>query len=71
LQWGAVPLKTTPSTTVELEFKRADPKDVYAQIIADFTKAKDLLPTGELQPVLLRMLQHISSPKHIWQEQVK
>ena len=46
LQWGAVPLKTTPSTTVELEFKRADPKDVYAQIISDFTKAKDLLPTA-------------------------
>lgn len=45
-QWGAVPLKTTPSTTVELEFKRNDPKDIYAQIIADFTKAKDLLPTG-------------------------
>jgi hypothetical protein len=43
-QWGAVPLKTTPSTTVELEFKRNDPKDVYAQIISDFTKAKDLLP---------------------------
>jgi hypothetical protein len=45
-QWGAVPLKLVPSTTVELEFKRADPKDVYAQIIADFSKAKDLLPTG-------------------------
>jgi starch-binding outer membrane protein, SusD/RagB family len=45
-QWGAVPLKTTPSTTVELEFKRNDPKDVYAQIIADFIKAKDLLPTA-------------------------
>lgn len=45
-QWGAVPLKTTPSTTVELEFKRSDPKDVYEQIIADFNKAKDLLPTG-------------------------
>jgi len=45
LQWGAVPLKTTVSTTVELEFKRADPKDVYAQIIADFTQAKNLLPT--------------------------
>jgi len=45
-QWGAVPLKTTPSTTVELEFKRNDPKDIYAQIISDFTKAKDLLPTG-------------------------
>ncbi|MEO6328288.1 MAG: RagB/SusD family nutrient uptake outer membrane protein, partial [Ginsengibacter sp.] len=46
LQWGAVPLKTTPSTEIELEFKRTDPKDVYAQIIADFIKAKDLLPTG-------------------------
>jgi starch-binding outer membrane protein, SusD/RagB family len=45
-QWGAVPLKTTPSTTVELEFNRNDPKDVYAQIIADFIKAKDLLPTA-------------------------
>ncbi len=45
-QWGAVPLKTIPSTTVEVEFKRDDPKDVYAQIIADFNKAKDLLPTG-------------------------
>lgn len=45
-QWGAVPLKTTPSTTIELEFKRNDPKDVYAQIIADFIKAKDLLPTA-------------------------
>ena len=46
LQWGAVPLKTIPSTTIELEFKRNDPKDIYAQIISDFTKAKDLLPTG-------------------------
>ena len=48
-QWGAVPLKTTatsPSAAVELEFTRADPKDVYAQIIADFTQAKNLLPTG-------------------------
>jgi starch-binding outer membrane protein, SusD/RagB family len=45
LQWGAVPLKTTVSSTPEFEFKRADPKDVYAQIIADFTQAKSLLPT--------------------------
>lgn len=45
-QWGAVPLKLVPSTTVEVEFKRADPKDVYAQIISDFSKAKDLLPTA-------------------------
>ncbi len=46
LQWGAVPLKTSVSTTVELEFKRAEPKDVYAQVIADFTQARNLLPTS-------------------------
>ncbi|MFN8253879.1 MAG: RagB/SusD family nutrient uptake outer membrane protein [Ferruginibacter sp.] len=45
-QWGAVPLKTTPSTTVELEFTRAEPKDIYAQIIADFTQARNLLPAS-------------------------
>ncbi len=42
-QYGAVPLKTTPSTTVELEFTRAEPKDVYTQIINDFTQAYNLL----------------------------
>jgi starch-binding outer membrane protein, SusD/RagB family len=42
-QYGAVPLKTTPSTTVELEFTRAEPKDVFALIIADFTQAYNLL----------------------------
>lgn len=42
-QYGAVPLKTTPSTTVELEFTRADPKDVFTQIISDFTQAYNLL----------------------------
>ena len=46
LQWGAVPLKTTPSATVELEFTRSEPKNIYAQIIVDFTQAKNLLPTG-------------------------
>lgn len=45
-QYGAVPLKTTPSTTVELEFTRAAPKDVYTQIIADFTQAYNLLTNG-------------------------
>lgn len=45
-QWGAVPLKTTVSTTPEFEFTRAEPKDVYAQIIADFIKAQGLLPTA-------------------------
>ncbi len=42
-QYGAVPLKTKPSTSVETEFTRAEPKDVYALIIADFTQAFNLL----------------------------
>ena len=42
-QYGAVPLKTTSSSAVELEFTRAAPKDVYDVIIADFTKANNLL----------------------------
>jgi starch-binding outer membrane protein, SusD/RagB family len=42
-QFGAVPLKTSPSVGVELEFTRQAPKDVYEVIIADFTKAYNLL----------------------------
>ncbi|MEQ1797241.1 MAG: RagB/SusD family nutrient uptake outer membrane protein [Lacibacter sp.] len=42
-QYGAVPLKTKPSVSVELEFTRASPKDVYDVIIADFTQAYNLL----------------------------
>ena len=42
-QYGAVPLKTTPSTTVELEFTRAAPKDVFELIIADFKQAYNIL----------------------------
>ena len=42
-QYGAVPLKLTPSTTVELEFTRAAPKDVYEQIIKDLQQASGLL----------------------------
>lgn len=45
-QYGAVPLQLEPLATVKLEFTRAQPKDVYAQIIADLNKAKDLLPTS-------------------------
>jgi len=42
-QYGAVPLKTKPSTTVELEFTRNAPAEIFTQIIADFKKAYDLL----------------------------
>lgn len=43
-QYGAVPLQLTPLNGVQLEFKRSDPKDVVAQIVADLTAAKGLLP---------------------------
>lgn len=43
-QYGGVPLKTTPSATVELEFTRATPEAVYKQIIEDFKQAYNLLP---------------------------
>ena len=42
-QYGGVPLKLTPSTTVELEFTRAAPEEVYKQIISDFKNAYTLL----------------------------
>lgn len=42
-QYGAVPLKLATSTVVELEFTRAEPKAVFAQIITDFTQAYNLL----------------------------
>ncbi len=42
-QYGAVPLKTKPSTAVELEFTRSAPKDVYDLIISDFKEAYNRL----------------------------
>lgn len=42
-QYGAVPIKLTTSSTVELEFTRATPQQVLDQIIADFTQAYNLL----------------------------
>jgi len=44
-QYGAVPLQLEPVSTVKLEFTRATPKDVCAQIISDLKNAMQLLPT--------------------------
>jgi hypothetical protein len=43
-QYGGVPLKLTQSTTVQYEFTRNSAKEVYDQVIADFTQAYNLLP---------------------------
>ena len=45
-QYGGVPLQLTPISSVQLEFTRATPKEVYAQIISDLQKAMPLLPTA-------------------------
>ncbi len=42
-QYGGVPLKLIPSTTVELEFTRATAKEVLTQVIEDFNQAYTLL----------------------------
>lgn len=46
-QFGGVPLKLQPSTGVETYFTRNSEEEVYAQIIADFKQAYDLLPTKD------------------------
>jgi len=45
-QYGGVPLQTEPISSVTLEFTRATPKEVYAQIISDLNAALPLLPTS-------------------------
>lgn len=49
-QYGGVPLKLEPSTTVEREFTRNSAQEVYDQVIADFSMAFDLLPPTPAQP---------------------
>jgi len=49
-QYGGVPLKLTPSTSVELEFTRNTEQEVYEQVISDFSMAYDLLPPTPAQP---------------------
>lgn len=43
-QFGGVPLKLSPSTSVETYFTRNSEEEVYAQIIADLEEAYKLLP---------------------------
>lgn len=43
-QFGGVPIKTTPSESVETYFTRNSEEEVYAQIISDLEQAYELLP---------------------------
>lgn len=44
-QYGGVPLKLAPSTSVETYYTRASEEECFAQIIADLEQAYNLLPT--------------------------
>jgi hypothetical protein len=48
-QYGGVPLKLTPSTSVEYEFTRNSAQEVYEQILSDMKQAYDLLPATVVQ----------------------
>lgn len=48
-QYGGVPLKLTPSTSVEYEFTRNSVQEVYEQILSDMKQAYDLLPATVVQ----------------------
>ena len=43
-QFGGVPIKLNPSNSVETSFTRNSAEECYAQIIADFEQAYELLP---------------------------
>lgn len=48
-QFGGVPLKLEPSESLQTDFVRAPAEQVYAQIISDFRRAVDLLPSTAAQ----------------------
>ena len=48
-QYGGVPLKLIQTTGIEYGFTRNTAKEVYAQIIQDFTQAYNLLPATPAQ----------------------
>jgi hypothetical protein len=48
-QYGGVPLKLTPSESVEFEFPRNTVQEVYEQILSDMKQAYDLLPATPVQ----------------------
>lgn len=48
-QFGGVPLKLEPSETLQTDFGRASAEAIYGQVISDFRRAVDLLPTTAAQ----------------------
>lgn len=65
-QYGGVPLKLKPSTTVELEFTRATAEEVLKQVIEDFTQAYNLLGnTGGPNKITKDAAAHFLAKAHL------
>lgn len=65
-QYGGVPLKLKPSTTVELEFTRATAEEVLKQVIEDYTQAYNLLGnTGGPNKITKDAAAHFLAKAHL------
>lgn len=66
-QYGGVPLKKEPSTSVETHFARATAEECYALIISDLEQAHYLLPTSssEFGRILKTAASHFLAKVHL------
>ena len=67
-QFGGVPLKTEPSTSVSFEFERASKADVFAQIEKDFRAAYDKLPAkpSKMGEITKDAASHFLAKAYLW-----
>ena len=67
-QFGGVPLKTEPSTSVSFEFERASKADVFAQIEKDFRAAYDKLPAkpSKMGEITKDAAAHFLAKAYLW-----
>lgn len=67
-QYGGVPLKLTPSSTVELEFRRSTAQEIMNQVLGDLKDAYDRLPASETMEGKLTKsaAAHFLAKAHLW-----
>lgn len=67
-QFGGVPLKLTPSESLQTDFSRAPAELVYAQLISDFRMAVDLLPitAGQVGRITRAAAQHCLAKAYLY-----
>ena len=67
-QFGGVPIKTEPSTSVSFEFERASKADVFALIEQDFTAAYNSLPANpsKMGEITKSAAAHFLAKAYLW-----